>query len=178
MTLNFAKNLIPLSLAFFAISGCIDTIKQKSKELQNCKAEIKYVRIVDSKMISFPPIPKIFFRAGVEVDNRNETPVTIERFEFDVSIKGSSGDVQIAFVKSEKTETIPRSTKQIIEVDMETKFESNSNRDLKEIMISILTQFATQNEIQYTLSGWLEVDTYLGKINIPFRQTAKSKVKI
>ena len=178
MTLNFAKKTILISFILSALSGCYDSIKEKSKALQNCKAELKHVSIVSVKMISFPPIPKIIFKAGVEVNNRNPTPVTIERFEFDVTVPVASGETRVAFVHSEKAETIPANTKQIMEVDMETKFESNPNRDLKELALTLLSQMATSKEIQYTLSGWIEVDTSLGKINIPFKHTTKSKVKI
>lgn len=167
---------------------CSNPIEKKKKELQNCIVTVAELEITNFRMFIVPPVPKIYFKTGIRIENTNDVPVTIDRFAFKIAllgVKSESKDAKeteqepsyIAEVINEKPYTIPPLTTEIIYVNMQTIFEENPDRRVIKFFSEILRGVVTGKELEFLLDGTIEFDTVLGAMNIPVKEKIKTKLK-
>ncbi len=166
-------------LSVFTLGYCNNPIQQKVKELQKCKATLKYTKITQARMLLFPPVPKIYFKAGVNVENTNDVEVVIDKFDFTVYLNNQEEKKKfpLASVVSPDSHKIPPHSTETIEIDLETVFEKSKENNIMEIAATILKKGMTSGELDILLEGTIEFSTSLGNFNIPFSQMTKSKIK-
>ncbi|MBE7412392.1 MAG: LEA type 2 family protein [Leptospiraceae bacterium] len=165
--------------SLIASNFCSNPIQKKLKELQKCKATLKYSKIIQAKMLLFPPVPKIFFKAGVDISNNNEVEVAIDKFDFTVYLNNpeEGKKLPLAYVTSPESYKIPPLTAQTIEIDLETLFEKSKGENVLEIASTVMKKGLTTGELELLIEGTIEFSTSLGNFNIPFSQITKSKIK-
>lgn len=122
-----------------------------------------------AELISFPPVPKIVFLAKVEIENPNETDVTIHKFDlsFYVPDASSQGESELARVQSGEKFVIPALQKKIVDLQVETLFEKKMDRNLLQVALGILQAGLAGKELNFSIRGSFEYETIFGSVQIP-----------
>lgn len=173
------RYLIHCFIFLISVNFCSNPIQKKVKELQKCKANLKYAKVTHARMLLFPPVPKIYFKAGVDITNNNDVEVLIDKFDFTVYLNHfeENKKIPLANVVSPNSHKIsPRST-ETIEIDLETIFEKSKESNVMEIAAIVLKKGLTSGELDILIEGTIEFSTSLGNFHIPFSQMTKSKIK-
>ncbi|MCP5498630.1 MAG: LEA type 2 family protein [Leptospiraceae bacterium] len=172
------KNKFILIFWIFIMSFCSNPIEKKMQELKKCEITLQDIRVVNYKILLIPPVPKIKFKADVEVYNTNEIPVTIERFQFQILKKSKKKDeIMLANVVSAEETLIPALERKLITLDLETALEENKKSDIVFFIKEFLKSWLVDREIELIFDGSVEFNTILGKMNIPIRETKVISVR-
>ncbi|WP_408611623.1 LEA type 2 family protein [Leptospira ainlahdjerensis] len=167
------KNRIEKFLLFgflFLLFSC-SALKDNFKALQKCKFQVLSLEAQKAELISFPPVPKIIFLAKVEIENPNETDVTIHKFDLSFFVPDSSEkDSELARVVSSEQIVIPALQKKLVDLQVETLFEKKMDRNLLQIALGILQAGISGKELLFTIRGSFEYETIFGPVQIPVNE--------
>ncbi|MBM9499879.1 LEA type 2 family protein [Leptospira sp. 201903071] len=159
-----------LFVFLFFLSSC-SALKDNYKALQKCKFQVLSLEAQKAELISFPPVPKIIFLAKVEIENPNETDVTIHKFDLSFFVPDSSEkESELARVISNEQIVIPALQKKLVDLQVETLFEKKMDRNLLQIALGILQAGLSGKELLFTIRGNFEYETILGAVQIPVNE--------
>ncbi|TGK28235.1 hypothetical protein EHQ12_12795 [Leptospira gomenensis] len=163
-----------LSLSSFVVCS---SFTDNYKALQKCKFQVLSLEAQKAELISFPPVPKIVFLAKVEIENPNETDVTIHKFDlsFYVPDVSSPKESELARVQSGEKFVIPALQKKIVDLQVETLFEKKMDRNLLQIALGILQAGLAGKELNFSIRGSFEYETIFGSVQIPVNETVPLK---
>ncbi|RHX88899.1 LEA type 2 family protein [Leptospira stimsonii] len=151
---------------FFFLS--CSALRENYKALQKCKFQVLSLEAQKAELISFPPVPKIIFLAKVEIENPNETEVTIHKFDLSFYVPDSSEkESELARVLSNEKIVIPPRQKKLVDLQVETLFEKKMDRNLLQIALGILQASLSGKELLFSIRGTFEYETIFGAVQIP-----------
>ncbi len=172
------KLKLSLFISILLFSTCTNPIEKKRKELENCKITVDSLEIKNFRMFIVPPVPKLYFKANIQIENTNEVPVTIEKFSFKIStVDGGNENAYLAEVENKSEHTIPALTTEIIQADMQTLFEENVNKKLVVFFADLIKAALSGGEMEFVLEGTVEFNTVLGKMNVPIKEKVKTRLR-
>jgi hypothetical protein len=175
--MKFTKHFSFFFLIIFIVA-CANPIDKKKKQLENCKVTLDSVKIQKYQLLIIPPVPKIYFKANLNVENLNEEEVTIQKFDFKMltNYKGKD-NTTLATAKSTDEYLIQPYAIQKIELDLVTTLEDNSDKQVFGFVGDIIGSLLGNKEMEFLLQGNVHFETMFGKISIPFNQVFKTKVR-
>jgi len=172
------KIKLSLLLSILLFSTCTNPIEKKRKELENCKITVDSLEIKNVRMFIVPPVPKLYFKANIKIENTNDVPVTIEKFSFKIStIDGGNENAHLAEVINANEHEIPAFATEIIQADMQTLFEENVNKKLVIFFADLIKAVLGGGEMEFVLEGTVEFNTILGKMNVPLKEKVKTSLR-
>ncbi|XDD51863.1 LEA type 2 family protein [Leptospira sp. WS92.C1] len=153
---------------FWIFSVSCSALKDNYKALQKCKFQVLSLEAQKAGLISFPPVPKIIFLAKVEIENPNETDVTLHKFDLSFFVPDpSEKESELARVQSSEKFIVPALQKKIIDLQVETLFEKKMDQNLLRIALGILQAGLAEKELNFSIRGSFEYETILGPVQIP-----------
>lgn len=172
------KLKLSLFVFLFLFISCTNPVDKKRRELENCKITVDSLEIKNVRMFIVPPVPKLYFKANIQIENTNEVPVTIEKFSFKIStVESGNENAYLAEVSNTSEKEIPALTTQIIQADMQTLFEENVNKKLVIFFADLIKAVLAGGEMEFILEGSVEFNTILGKMNIPIKEKVKTSLR-
>jgi hypothetical protein len=183
ISLKNSINLIrPQILFLFLIIlffSCSNPIQKKQKELQNCKISVVSTEIKKFNFLLLPPVPKIQFNITLLIENTNDVEVTIEKFTFKIltKISENADPMQIAIVDNKEEIILPPLSKKEVILDLITILEENPDKDVLRLVLFLGKQALQQEAVPFILDGSIEYNSFIGKMNIPFTTTFKTRLK-
>ena len=167
------KIKLSLLLSILLFSACTNPIEKKRKELENCKITVDSLEIKNVRMFIVPPVPKLYFKANIKIENTNDVPVTIEISTID----GGNENAHLAEVINANEHEIPAFATEIIQADMQTLFEENVNKKLVIFFADLIKAVLGGGEMEFVLEGTVEFNTILGKMNVPLKEKVKTSLR-
>jgi hypothetical protein len=180
MTLYYSKILYFILLfPLLIFISCSNPIEKKQKELQNCKITVVSTEIKKFNFLLLPPVPKIQFNITLQIENTNDVEVTIEKFNFKIltKISETTDPMQIAIVDNKDEIVLPPLSKKDITLELLTTLEENPDRDVLRLVLFLGKQAMQQEKIDFILDGTIEYSSFLGKINIPYSTSFKTRLR-
>lgn len=172
------KLFLMILIAFIIFTNCTNPIEKKRKELENCKIKVDSLEIKNFRMFIVPPVPKLYFKANIQIENTNDVPVTIEKFYFKVlTVEGGNENSYLAEVTNASEHVIAPFSTDMIQADMQTLFEENVNKKLVIFFADLLKAALSGGELEFIIEGTVEFDTILGKMNIPLKEKVKTSLR-
>ncbi|EMJ91154.1 LEA type 2 family protein [Leptospira alstonii] len=151
-------------------------LKENYQALQKCKFQVLSLETQKAELISFPPVPKIIFLAKVEIENPNETDVTLHKFDLSFYVPdGFEKESELARVLSNEKIVVPALRKKIVEFQVETLFEKRMDRNLLQIALGILQARMAGKELNFSIRGSFEYETIFGSVQIPVNEKTPLK---
>ncbi|MEM7182515.1 MAG: LEA type 2 family protein [Spirochaetota bacterium] len=167
-------------LIFFVFSyqSCSNPIEKRLEALKKCKVHIVSLRVSNFKLL-LPPVPKVYFKAKVSIENTNEIPVTLEKFDFTILQKlgGLRKNISLANVLYKESVIIPPLQSKTIPLELVTKFEDNRKPALADFLKNLLKAYLTGEELTFVLDGNADFTTSLGTLTIPVTSEKKLKLR-
>ncbi|WP_425269768.1 LEA type 2 family protein [Leptospira yasudae] len=146
-------------------------LKDNYKALQKCRFQVLSMETQRAELISFPPVPKIIFLAKVEIENPNETDVTLHKFDLSFSVPDQTEkESELARILSNEKFVIPALQKKTVDLQVETLFEKKMDRDLLQIALGILRAGLSGKELDISIRGSFEYETMFGPVQIPVNE--------
>ena len=161
------KIKLSLLLSILLFSACTNPIEKKRKELENCKITVDSLEIKNVRMFIVPPVPKLYFKANIKIENTNDVPV----------IDGGNENAHLAEVINANEHEIPAFATEIIQADMQTLFEENVNKKLVIFFADLIKAVLGGGEMEFVLEGTVEFNTILGKMNVPLKEKVKTSLR-
>lgn len=160
------------------LTFCANPIEKKKRELKNLKITLSKVTIKKYNLMFIPPVPKIYFDVFLNIENENPEEATIEKMNFKIYNNPEKDNILIASAKTtEEYKLKPKEIKEI-KISMVTNFEENKEEKVLNFVGRLLKALINNDELEFFLDGYVEYNTFLGKINIPFSQMFKTRVRI
>ncbi|EMY76876.1 late embryogenesis abundant protein [Leptospira weilii serovar Ranarum str. ICFT] len=157
-------------VSIFSLYSC-SALKENYKALQKCKFQVLSLETQKAELISFPPVPKIIFLANVEIENPNETDVTLHKFDLSFYVPDNSEkESELARVLSNEKIVVPALQKKRVEFQVETLFEKRMDRNLLQIALGILHARMAGKELNFSIRGSFEYETIFGSVQIPVNE--------
>lgn len=164
-------------LCFTAL--CTNPIEKKKKQLENCKITLDSVKIAKYRMLLIPPVPKIYFKAKVNVENANTETVTLQKFDFKVMTnRKSQNNSTIAEVQSTEEHELQAGEIKALELNLVTMLEETADEEIVGLVIKIFKSLIMNEELEFLLKGNVHFDTAVGKLSIPVEQVFKTKARL
>ncbi len=182
-TINHSIYLLIAQISFLSLMilffSCSNPIQKKQKELQNCKISVASTEIKKFNFLLFPPVPKIQFNITLLIENTNDVEVTIEKFTFKILTKISENTepMQIAIIDNKEEIILPPLSKQELTLDLVTILEENPEKDVLRLVLYLGKQAMQQENVPFILDGSIEYSSFIGKMNIPFTTTFKTRLR-
>ncbi|MDX1960442.1 MAG: LEA type 2 family protein [Leptospiraceae bacterium] len=171
----FKLNFIALTLVLLY---CANPIERKKKQMENCKITLDSIKIQKYQILLIPPVPKIYFKAKLKIENQNSEEVTIQKFDFKLlTNEKNEENITLANAVSVEEHVLEAKSNKIIELDMVTTLEDNKESKVYGFVGDILGALLTNKEMEFLLKGNVHFETFLGKITVPFEEKIKTKVK-
>lgn len=175
---NFYSKYIIL-LIILSVSSCTNPIDRKKKQLENCKITLDSVKIAKYRMLLIPPVPKIYFKAKVNVENANPETVTLQKFDFKVlTNRKSQNNSVIAEIQSTEEHELQAGEIKALEVNLVTMLEETADEEIVGLVIKIFKSLIMNEELEFLLKGNVHFDTAVGKLSIPVEQVFKTKARL
>lgn len=170
------KKIIFYFILLFIFS-CVNPIEKKKQELKNLKINLSKVIIKKYNIMLIPPVPKIYFDVLLNVENENPEEATIEKMNFKIYNNPEKDNILIASAKTnEEYKLKPKENKEVL-ISMVTNFEENKEEKVLNFVGRLVKALVNNEELEFYLDGFVEYNTFLGKINIPVSQIFKTKVR-
>jgi hypothetical protein len=165
------------TLFILLLLNCTNPIEKKKKEFENCKITIDSFEIKNLKLFIVPLAPKAYIKANIKVENTNDVPVDIEKFQFKTYLlEKDKEDVLIANVVNEMMQTVPAKETKIIETEMQTLFEENTSMKNISTYMNLAKSYLNGGELDLLMDGNIEFNTFAGKISIPVKEKVKANL--
>lgn len=175
---NFYSKYIIL-LIILSVSSCTNPIDRKKKQLENCKITLDSVKIAKYRMLLIPPVPKIYFKAKVNVENANPETVTLQKFDFKVMTnRKSQNNSTIAELQSTEEHELQAGEIKALELNLVTMLEETADEEIVGLVIKIFKSLIMNEELEFLLKGNVHFDTAVGKLSIPVEQVFKTKARL
>lgn len=170
------KNLI-FYLILLLILNCVNPIEKKKQEFKNLKITLSKVVIKKYNIMLLPPVPKVYFDVLLNVENENQEEVTIEKIYFKIYNSPEKDNILIANARTNEEYKIKPKEKKELLISMVTNFEENKEEKVLNFVGRLIKALLNNDELEFYLDGFVEYNTFLGKINIPVSQIFKTKVR-
>ncbi|MCB1143515.1 MAG: hypothetical protein H7A24_11495 [Leptospiraceae bacterium] len=177
---NLKLNIFLLLISFLFFH-CSNPIEKKKKEFQNCKVEFVQAEVLKYNLILLPPIPKVYFRIILSVENNNDSEVTIEKFQFELKSIGTEtqrADLKVARVSNLEEITIPPESTKEIELEMITSLEENPDKEIYKMVLNIIKALLKNETMEFVLDGSFHFDSIIGKIQVPYEKKVTTKMRL
>ncbi|PKA18051.1 hypothetical protein CH363_04265 [Leptospira haakeii] len=153
---------------FFLFNSCLGDLRENVKKLQACKFRILETKTEKVEILPFPPSPKIVMISKLEIENPNDSPVKIYKFDLGVIASGTDGkDAELARVISEEETEVPAFSKTIVQLKIETSFEKRENQDKLLLGILVVTNLVAGKDPNLRMKGTVRYKTSLGEVDLP-----------
>lgn len=165
-----------LLLSLSAIS-CF-ALRQNVKRLESCKFRIADVKAEKVEFISFPPIPKMLLRVDLEIENPNDTEVTVYGFDLSVtSPSGENGENELARIISKQETVVPAFSKKNVSLSLETLFEKRMNQNLLLVAAVLTRDILSGKDPNLRIKGFITYKSILGDVDLPVDERVKLQSK-
>lgn len=165
-------------ISIFLFSSCSNPIEKKKKQLQNLKIKLSKAVIKKYNIVLVPPVPKIYFDVFMEVENTNEEAVTLEKLNFKILTNyPDTENILIANAKTPDRYDLQAGEIKELKIEMITNLEENKEKKIYSFVGQMIKALLKNEEMEFFLDGYIEYETFLGKINLPFSQVFKTKAR-
>ncbi|PJZ69926.1 hypothetical protein CH373_13240 [Leptospira perolatii] len=167
-----------MSLLILLTGNSCGEVRENLKKLQTCKFKVLQVRTERVEFISFPPIPKIKMVADLEIENPNESDVTLNKFDLSLLVQSQDGkESELAMVTTDQETILPAGSKKIVELNVETRFEKRVNQELLLVTAMLARDILSGKNPVLRVSGSISYKTFLGEVDLPVNETVKLQGK-
>ncbi len=161
----------------FLFVSCANPIEKKKKEFENCKITIDSLEIKNLRLFMVPLAPKAYIKANLRVENTNDVPVDIEKFQFKTFLlENDKESTLIAQVMNDQVQKVEAKSVKIIPTEMQTLFEENSSMKNISTYLNIAKSYLNGQDLDLLMDGTVEFNTIVGKINIPIKEKIKANL--
>ncbi|TGK11547.1 hypothetical protein EHO60_04390 [Leptospira fletcheri] len=175
VTARFGAGIF-LLLSLFAVS-CF-ALRQNVKRLESCKFRVADVKAEKVEFISFPPIPKMLLRVDLEIENPNDTEVTVYGFDLSVtSPSGENGENELARIISKQETVVPAFSKKNVSLSLETLFEKRMNQNLLLVAAVLTRDILSGKDPNLRIKGFITYKSILGDVDLPVDERVKLQSK-
>ncbi|TGK18086.1 hypothetical protein EHO61_11580 [Leptospira fluminis] len=167
-----------LLLSLSAIS-CF-ALRQNVKRLESCKFRVADVKAEKVEFISFPPIPKMLLRVDLEIENPNDTEVTVYGFDLSVTSPSPSGENEeneLARIISKQETVVPAFSKKNVSLSLETLFEKRMNQNLLLVAAVLTRDILSGKDPNLRIKGFITYKSILGDVDLPVDERVKLQSK-
>ncbi|EMM99421.1 late embryogenesis abundant protein [Leptospira noguchii str. 1993005606] len=169
--------LIFLYLILVCFYSC-SSLQENYKALQKCKFQVLSLETQKAEWISFPSVPKVVFLTKIEIENPNETEVTLHKFYLSFIVPDNfEKEFLLAKIQSEEKIIIPALQKKTVDLQVETLFEKKMDRNLLQVVLGILQAGLVGKELEFKIQGNFEYDTIFGSVRIPVNEKIPLKMR-
>lgn len=166
-----------LFVVLFLFINCANPIEKKKKEFENCKITIDSLEIKNLRLFVVPLAPKAYIKANLRVENTNDVPVDIEKFQFKTFLlEKDKEDTLIAQVMNDQVQKVEAKSVKIIPTEMQTLFEENSSMKNISTYLNIAKSYLNGQDLDLLMDGTVEFSTIIGKINVPIKEKIKANL--
>jgi hypothetical protein len=149
--------------------NCSNPIEKKKKEFENCNIYFVKAEILKYNLVLLPPIPKIYFKVMLELENNNDTEVLVEKFHFDLySNFSNTENVILARIDHSNEIIVLPNSIQPIELDLVTSLEENPDSKIYKLVLTIIKSAFNQKQLDFKLIGTIYYKSIIGNIELPF----------
>ena len=164
-------------VVLFVFVNCANPIEKKKKEFENCKITIDSFEIKNLRLFVVPLAPKAYIKANLRVENTNDVPVDIEKFQFKTFLlEKDKEDTLIAQVVNDQVQKVEAKSVKIIPTEMQTLFEENSSMKNISTYLNIAKSYLNGQDLDLLMDGTVEFNTIVGKIKIPIKEKVKANL--
>jgi hypothetical protein len=168
---------IKVFLLLFLAINCTNPIEKKKKEFENCKITVDSIEIKNMRLFIVPLAPKAYIKANLRVENTNDVPVDIEKFQFKTFLlEKDKENTLIAQVQNDQVQKVEAKSVKIIPTEMQTLFEENSSVKNISTYLNIAKSYLNGQDLDLLMDGTIEFNTFVGKVNIPVKEKIKANL--
>ncbi|EPG73563.1 late embryogenesis abundant protein [Leptospira fainei serovar Hurstbridge str. BUT 6] len=182
---NLLKYVAPISFKIIGAVLCLSLLglsclelRQNVKKLESCKFQVVDIKAEKVEFISFPPVPKISLLADLEIENPNDSAVTLYRFDLSVTALGQNGEeTELARVVSNDETVVAPFSKKNIGLSIETRFEKRMNQNLLLIAAVLARDILSGKDPNMRIKGTVKYKSIFGEVDLPVDEKVKLQPK-